>query len=89
MCSQLEITGEPFFESVVNLTKFFWNLGNGLLREKVNKTDWRTHAYAAVINAFYDFMENSLSKYLIVKNFSDIFTTTKQCANIAHIFSST
>lgn len=45
-----------------NFTKFETDLAISQLRKPVNKTDWRYHGSAAVVNAFFDPTENSIGK---------------------------
>uniref|UniRef100_A0A1B6DN65 Peptidase M13 N-terminal domain-containing protein n=2 Tax=Clastoptera arizonana TaxID=38151 RepID=A0A1B6DN65_9HEMI len=57
---KVELTGDLFFENLLNLTRFGWNYSISRLREVINKTDWRSHGYAAMVNAFYNPLENSI-----------------------------
>lgn len=57
---RLEIHGDLFFEAVLNLTKFHLYKMWIELNEPVNKTDWRNHGNAIVVNAFYNPIENSM-----------------------------
>ena len=49
--------------SLLNLTKFGTDYSFAKLREPVNKTDWITHSRPAVVNAFYNSLENSIREY--------------------------
>lgn len=60
--SQLVLTGDKYFESVVNLTTFTWNVTLDMLKQNINKSDWRTHGSATITNAIYNPVENSISK---------------------------
>lgn len=62
--------------SLLNLTKFGTDYSFSKLREPVNKTDWITHSRPAVVNAFYNSLENS------IRNYFEIFSLTKICENI-------
>merc|ERR1719412_1402680 len=56
----LEISPTNYFQNGINMsiwsTDYHWKK----LREKVDKTDWKRHAYPAVVNAFYSSIENSI-----------------------------
>jgi neprilysin len=56
----LEIDSNKYLESILRLNKFAMNKMFLKLREPVNKTDWTTHSRAAVVNAFYSPIENSI-----------------------------
>ncbi|XP_069163087.1 neprilysin-2 isoform X2 [Procambarus clarkii] len=56
----LEISGGDLLESMRNLTVFGTNYSFKRLREKIDKKDWRNHGAAAVVNAFYSPLENSI-----------------------------
>lgn len=49
-----------YFESVLQLAKFLCDKNFEKLHEPVNKSDWVTHGRAAVVNAFYNLVENSV-----------------------------
>ena len=51
-----------FFESVLNVSIFDNQKTMRNFRKVVNKTDWESHASVAVINAFYNPLENSIRK---------------------------
>ena len=42
------------------MSKWSTNKSFKKLREKVDKTDWKRHANPAVVNAFYNSIENSM-----------------------------
>lgn len=50
-------------------------------REPVNKTDWREHSFPAVVNAFYDTMENSIGKFNKMFTFLSITNTDTSLAS--------
>lgn len=52
--------GADYFESVLQLSKFVCDKNFEKLRMPVNKSDWVTHGRAAVVNAFYNLVENSI-----------------------------
>ena len=56
----LEITDNTFFLNAINMSKWSTNKSFKKLREKVDKTDWKRHANPAIVNAFYNSIENSM-----------------------------
>lgn len=58
----LEIDENNYLSSVLNMNVFGTDYAFNKLRQPVNKTDWRTHARPAVVNAFYSSIENSIRK---------------------------
>lgn len=52
--------GADYFESVLRLSKFTCDKDFEKLHVPVNKSDWVTHGRAAVVNAFYNLVENSI-----------------------------
>lgn len=60
----LVIDERKFFDSVVNITRFDTKKVASSLRKPVNKTDWEDHANVALINAFYNPVENSIREYV-------------------------
>lgn len=56
---RLDETGD-YFGSVLRLAKFGCDKNFEKLRVPVNKSDWVTHGRAAVVNAFYNLVENSI-----------------------------
>ena len=56
----LEISDETFFYNAINISKWSTNKSFKKLREKVDKSDWKRHANPAVVNAFYNSIENSM-----------------------------
>jgi predicted metalloendopeptidase len=62
----LEIDSEEFFNSILKLGRFGTKKGMRKFREPVDKDDWKAHASVAVVNAFYNRIENSTRKF---KNF--------------------
>lgn len=58
----LTIDENQYFESMLNINKFDSEKALSKLRQVVNKSDWETHAYVAMINAFYNAAENSIRK---------------------------
>lgn len=59
----LTLDENKYFESVINVTRFDNMKTMKSLRKLVNKTDWESHANVAVINAFYNPLENSIRKF--------------------------
>ncbi|MPC12879.1 Membrane metallo-endopeptidase-like 1 [Portunus trituberculatus] len=56
----LVISDGELLENMRNLTIFGTDYSFKRLREKVNKKDWRNHGAAAVVNAYYSPLENSI-----------------------------
>ena len=56
----LEISSDQYFQNGVNMSIWSTNRHWKKLREKVDKTDWKRHAYPAIVNAFYSSIENSI-----------------------------
>ena len=51
---------DNYLENLLNLTGYYTDYNYGQLNEKKNKTDWISHSYPAVVNAFYNPQENSI-----------------------------
>lgn len=51
---------DDYFKSVLQLAKFMCDKDFEKLHTAVNKSDWVTHGRAAVVNAFYNLVENSI-----------------------------
>lgn len=58
----LRINEKNFFGSVLNISRFDFKKIVKSFRKPVNKTSWEDHAHVAVINAFYNPVENSIRK---------------------------
>lgn len=56
----IEINSESLFTNILNVRKFLRNFDFKLLREPVNKTDWRMHSLPSMVNAQYSPLENSI-----------------------------
>ncbi|XP_046660728.1 neprilysin-2-like [Homalodisca vitripennis] len=56
----LTINNDNYFEALMDLARWQHEYKYRLLREDVNKTDWRTHGSVTDINAFYNHVENSI-----------------------------
>ncbi|XP_053650118.2 neprilysin-2 isoform X3 [Cherax quadricarinatus] len=56
----LEISNGDLLENMRNMTVFGTDYSFKRLREEVDKKDWRSHGAAAVVNAFYSPLENSI-----------------------------
>jgi len=56
---RLDESGD-YFGSVLRLAKFGCDRNFEKLHAPVNKSDWVTHGRAAVVNAFYNLVENSI-----------------------------
>jgi predicted metalloendopeptidase len=61
----LKIDENNFFESIVNISLFDAKKISREFRMPVNKTNWEDHAYVAVVNAFYNPIENSIRELII------------------------
>ncbi|XP_076238812.1 M13 family metallopeptidase neprilysin 2 isoform X2 [Calliopsis andreniformis] len=57
---KLELSGDNYMKSILNLTLFGIDYTFGKLRKPVNKTDWLAHGRPAIVNAFYSSIENSI-----------------------------
>ncbi|KAK0074956.1 hypothetical protein PV325_007594 [Microctonus aethiopoides] len=58
--SGLELTGDNYLKSILNLTMFGTEYLFGELRKPINKSDWKNHGRSAIVNAFYSSIENSI-----------------------------
>lgn len=58
----LNIVPDNLLVNQLNVNIFKTNNKLSKLRQFVNKTDWITHSNAAVVNAFYAPLENSIRK---------------------------
>ncbi|XP_043224749.1 neprilysin-2-like isoform X2 [Amphibalanus amphitrite] len=56
----LFIDDSHYFENNINMSVFGTNYAFKKLREPIDKNDWRTHGSAAVVNAYYSPIENSI-----------------------------
>jgi neprilysin len=56
----LKIDSGKFLECVLRLNQFRVDKKLLKLHKPVNKTDWTTHSGAAVVNAYYKPIENSI-----------------------------
>lgn len=56
----LKIDDSHYFENNINMSVFGTNYAFKKLREPIDKNDWRTHGSAAVVNAYYSPIENSI-----------------------------
>ena len=57
------IEAGDYLEQKRNLTIFVTDEILRSLREKVDKAEWKTYGNAAIVNAFYDSVSNSISKF--------------------------
>lgn len=60
----VRVNEKKFIESVLSIKVFENDLTYKKLRKAVNKTDWETHSKAAVVNAAYSPIENSIRKFM-------------------------
>lgn len=58
----IDANANNMFENVRNVRKFERNFTFNMLREPVNKTDWRMHSMPSMVNAQYSPLENSIRK---------------------------
>lgn len=56
----LEIDQEEFYKSILKFGRFAQKKGMRKFRQSVDKDDWRDHASVAIVNAFYNRVENSI-----------------------------
>ncbi|CAG0895469.1 unnamed protein product [Darwinula stevensoni] len=56
----LNTTSDYYYRNMLNMTLFGTNYSFRRLRELVDKNDWVAHGRAAVVNAFYSPLENSI-----------------------------
>lgn len=63
---QLVISSGDLLENMRNLTIFGTDYSFKRLRDKVDKKDWRNHGAAAVVNAYYSPIENSIRGYSVL-----------------------
>lgn len=59
---QLDVDPNEYYMSMLNLTRFGTDHIFSKLKKPVNKSDWTSHGGAAVVNAFYYPLENSIGK---------------------------
>jgi len=58
--ADLEMDDGHFFKNSARIAVWKVNKEWKKLREKVDKTDWKRHAYPTIVNAFYSPVENSI-----------------------------
>lgn len=56
----IDVNANNMFENVRNVRQFERNFTFNMLREAVNKTDWRMHSMPSMVNAQYSPLENSI-----------------------------
>lgn len=59
----LEIDEEEFFEAILKFNKFGTKKAMRKFRTPVDKDDWKDHASVAIVNAFYNRIENSIREF--------------------------
>ena len=59
----VQVDEKKYLESIQSIEKFKNDLQFEKLRQPVNKTDWKTHSKAAVVNAAYSATENSIRAF--------------------------
>jgi predicted metalloendopeptidase len=60
---EVQIDEKEYLQSVLNLYHFRLTTETKKFREAVNKTDWRGRSEVAIANAFYQWLENSISEF--------------------------
>lgn len=63
--SGLELQPESLLHNLIQIQKFIEYRTINKLRQPVNKTDWEEHSIITTVNAYYNFLENSISKHFI------------------------
>lgn len=61
----LKINEKSYLEAILNISKFEAKRTMKNFRKPVNKTNWEDHAHVAIINAFYNPVENSIRKMIL------------------------
>lgn len=59
----IDVNANNMFENVRNVRQFERNFTFNMLREAVNKTDWRMHSMPSMVNAQYSPLENSIRMF--------------------------
>lgn len=59
----LKIDENNYLESIIDIGKFGVEKSLKTYRKPVNKTDWESHASVAIVNAFFNPLENSIRKF--------------------------
>ena len=62
----LEVNTKSYLENQINIQIFHTLRDLENYRKPVNKSDWITHGNSAVVNAFYNFLENSIRKFYFI-----------------------
>ena len=57
---QLALDSSHYLENALNITKFFNKVSFQRFRQPINRTDWTNHASVAIVNAFYNWHQNSI-----------------------------
>jgi neprilysin len=66
----LALDENKYFESILNISRFDEQKTLKGLLKPVNKSDWETHSYVAMINAFYNGGENSIRELMASRTHS-------------------
>ena len=56
----LTINKDTFYQNSINMGLWSINYHWSKLREEIDKTDWKRHSNPAVVNAYYNALENSI-----------------------------
>ena len=59
----LELDDQKYVESMLNISKFNSDRIIKKYTKPINNTDWETHSFVAMVNAFYNPTENSIRKF--------------------------
>ena len=76
----VEMKPDKFFDNYVQIGKWFMKNKFGKLREKVNKTDWKSHALPVMVNAFYSAGENAIILPAAILQVHCIAVTCASCS---------
>ena len=75
----LELTGENYLESSLNLTLFATLKKYSLLQLPVDKDDWTFHADVAALVTSYSAIHNALSNYILIEDIFYYISNDIQC----------
>lgn len=62
----LELETDSLLNNVLRIRKFRGDHTISKLHTAVNKTDWETHSFPTIVNAFYSLLENSIRKGILI-----------------------
>lgn len=67
------MVGNNFLDITLNISKFYMEKSYRALRKVNNRTDWTEHSGVTSVNAYYNIIENSIRKLLILLLLSNQF----------------